>query len=123
MNVKKVLKVLLVIFGIAVVGCVGLFLYDNCMPVRTKKENVEFCECLKEYKKDIKCSKYGFVSNQSAIDFYKERSDLFLIAMQNPSATVKKKYDEMNLQWDLCQMRVSDCFICDNKTKKDDVIK
>ena len=48
MNVKKVLKVLLVIFGIAVVGCVGLVLYDNFVPSRAKKEEVEFCECLKE---------------------------------------------------------------------------
>ncbi len=110
MNVKKVLKVLLVIFGIAVVGCVGLVLYDNFVPSRAKKEEVEFCECLKEYKTTLKCGRYGHSSSQSSMAYLSESVDLF--GMSNNSAA-HKKYQEMRLQWALCQKRVSGCRLCD----------
>lgn len=117
---KKILKIVFLMVCLVVVGLVGLFLYDNFMPSRAKKEDVEFCECLKDYKIGIKCSKYGFGSQRSAIAYYEELNNSFLIAIsiKNPNVLARKKYEEMRLQWDLCQMRIKDCFLCDNKPSK-----
>jgi len=112
---KNVLKLLFLILGLIIVYFIGLNLYYEFVPSRAKIEDVEFCECLKEYKTNIKCSKYGNVSKQSAMDYLMEQSNLSVIFVENPSMTARKKLEEMKLQWYLCQERVKDCFLCENK--------
>lgn len=106
---KKILKIVFLMVCLVVVGLVGLFLYDNFMPSRAKKEEVEFCKCLKEYKTTLKCGKYGYSSSESNKAYFREGFDLF--EMSNNSVA-RKKYQEMRVQWDLCQKRVKDCRMC-----------
>jgi len=112
---KITLRLLLIVLVVGIIVFLGLAAYDNFVPRRAKDVDVEFCKCLKEYKGNMKCGKYGFSSRQSAIDYDIEKTNLFIIVIQSPSITAKRRLEEMKLQWELCQSRFSGCLLCDNK--------
>jgi len=112
---KKSIKITIKIVLILIVLFIGLtmvsrnfssFVLDtyNKYTNTETAEKVEMCKCLREYKKDMKCSRFGSESMISITKFHLEQSYLADMSKNNPVAY--GEYLKMEVHHKLCEKKI-----------------